>query len=234
MSFNKNIKITITLIVIVLLQFVGSIVFAKDKDLIQINGFEIIINNDVGADDRNKIIEQLKLNIGDVNRIFDSTVLVKLKKCKIFITKNGLPNGATVYHQSAEWLKENGKDPAMAHGIEIGNIKNFIEWNNLNQPSILIHELAHFWMDVIIGNNDLEIEQNYNRIASTKKYDSVEYNLGGIKRAYALTNKYEYFAESSEAFFGRNDFYPFDRNDLKSYDLNTFELIKNKWTIPKK
>ena len=42
-------------------------------------------------------------------------------------------------------------------------------------------------------------------------------------RAYALTTPQEYFAEGTEAFFGRNDFFPYDRAELRRHDpdLNT-------------
>jgi hypothetical protein len=39
----------------------------------------------------------------------------------------------------------------------------------------------------------------------------------------------EYFAESSEAFFGKNDFYPFVRSELKQHDPEMFELLKTLW-----
>ena len=38
------------------------------------------------------------------------------------------------------------------------------------------------------------------------------------EKAYALTSATEYFAESTEAFFGTNDFYPFVRPELKEHD----------------
>jgi hypothetical protein len=40
-------------------------------------------------------------------------------------------------------------------------------------------------------------------------YDKVRYIHGGEKKAYATTDPKEYFAEISEAYFGKNDFYPF-------------------------
>lgn len=49
------------------------------------------------------------------------------------------------------------------------------------------------------------------------------------KEAYALTNELEYFAELSEAYLGRNDFYPYVRKDLEKYDPKGYELMKNTW-----
>ena len=53
------------------------------------------------------------------------------------------------------------------------------------------------------------------------RYDHVKRWTGAeevIERAYAMTNFKEYFAEDTEAYFGRNDFQPFDREELRQMD----------------
>jgi hypothetical protein len=59
----------------------------------------------------------------------------------------------------------------------------------------------------------------------------VSHNMGGKQKAYALTNRFEYFAESTEAFFGKNDFFPYNQDDLKGFDFLTYLLIKEKWQV---
>ena len=44
-----------------------------------------------------------------------------------------------------------------------------------------------------------------------------------------MSNAKEYFAESTEAYFGVNDFYPFNRDDLKKHDPRMFELLGKLW-----
>jgi len=39
----------------------------------------------------------------------------------------------------------------------------------------------------------------------------------------------EYFAESTEAYFGTNDFYPYVRSELKEHDPNMFNLLGTIW-----
>ena len=46
-----------------------------------------------------------------------------------------------------------------------------------------------------------------------------------------MTNEKEYFAESTEAFFGTNDFYPFVRAELKEYDPDMFALLCEVWGV---
>ena len=55
---------------------------------------------------------------------------------------------------------------------------------------------------------------------------------GGSKRAYALNNVQEFFAEMSEAYFGRNDFFPFTRGELQEHDPEICALIERLWTQP--
>ena len=54
---------------------------------------------------------------------------------------------------------------------------------------------------------------------------------GRRERHYALNNPKEYFAETTEAFFGVNDFYPFVRAELKEFDPAMFELLGEVWAV---
>ena len=46
-----------------------------------------------------------------------------------------------------------------------------------------------------------------------------------------MSTPMEYFAESTEAFFGTNDFYPFDRADLQKHDSLMAKLIAELWEV---
>ncbi|MBM3867292.1 MAG: zinc-dependent peptidase, partial [Verrucomicrobia bacterium] len=46
---------------------------------------------------------------------------------------------------------------------------------------------------------------------------------------YGLTNHKEYFAEATEAFFYRNDFYPFVRAELKEHDATMHDVLAKIW-----
>ena len=41
-----------------------------------------------------------------------------------------------------------------------------------------------------------------------------------------MTTPQEYFAELTEACFGKNDFYPFNRNELKEHDPGGYVVIE--------
>jgi len=61
------------------------------------------------------------------------------------------------------------------------------------------------------------------------KYDNVKHWVGSTVKHYGKTNKTEYFAECTEAFFSsdffRNDMYPFYRHQLKEFDRDGFDMV---------
>ena len=44
-----------------------------------------------------------------------------------------------------------------------------------------------------------------------------------------MTDPMEYFAECTEAFFSRNDFYPFNRTELQQHDPDVDALLVRLW-----
>jgi Mlc titration factor MtfA (ptsG expression regulator) len=103
-------------------------------------------------------------------------------------------------------------------------------------PNFTLHELAHAFHDRFLpgGFENPEIKAAYNRAKASGAYDRVErWNGDGksktTERAYAMTNPMEYFAEITEAFFSRNDFYPFDREELRQHDPEMERLLRRLW-----
>jgi len=60
-------------------------------------------------------------------------------------------------------------------------------------------------------------------------YDKVLLYTGREVRHYAATNHKEYFAEGTEAFFYRNDFYPFVAAELQRHDPTLYDLLLDIW-----
>ena len=114
--------------------------------------------------------------------------------------------------------------------MEIANSENFLKWT-LDQPWMVMHELAHSYHHCILGYDNSEIREAYNKAVDSKKYESVQHISGKSRRAYALNNDQEYFAECTEAIFGTNDFYPFVRSELKQHDRQMYELLRKLWKI---
>jgi hypothetical protein len=66
------------------------------------------------------------------------------------------------------------------------------------------------------------------------RYEQVRHWDGKIVKAYATTNQMEYFAETTEAYFGSNDFFPFVRGELQVADPEGYALMVKVWGTPVK
>jgi hypothetical protein len=174
----------------------------------------------------NKAYIQLEKDLSQVEQLIPAKHLRKLKKVKIWISFNTQAGAA--YHPSEQWLRENGRNPKMAKGIEIQNAQNYLDWLK-SQPMIILHELSHAYHHQVLGYNNKAILVAFNKAKKEGLYDSVEYIAGGKKRAYAMSNEKEYFAELTEAYFGKNDFFPFTKKELKTHDPIGYELINKSW-----
>jgi Mlc titration factor MtfA (ptsG expression regulator) len=82
---------------------------------------------------------------------------------------------------------------------------------------------------------NLEIKAAYDKAKASGKYDRVERKDSEgrihVDRAYAMTTPQEYFAEATEAYFSRNDFFPFNRDELKKHDPEIFALLEKIWSL---
>ncbi len=97
---------------------------------------------------------------------------------------------------------------------------------------LMLHELAHAYHHQILGFEYPRIKQLFDAAEASGTYDAVTRWDGKTERAYAMSNPKEYFAESSEAYFGRNDFYPFNRKQLRLHDPKMYELVGQLWNDP--
>jgi len=136
------------------------------------------------------------------------------------------------FHPSAEWLKRNSNLPEKAECVEIYKAKEYLQRRGY-MPWVILHELSHslHWH---ISYEHEGIKRWYKRAMDSGLYGEVPFILGGTRPAYAATNQMEYFAESSEAYWGLNDFFPFSREELKEFDPAGFEMCETIWNLDAK
>lgn len=133
------------------------------------------------------------------------------------------------YHPEVRVLVARGQDPIKAKSIEIYRVEDYLEWRTF-QPWMIFHEYSHAFHHHI-GAHRKDVKQCYQHAISSGLYQSVPYILGGQTKHYGASNMHEYFAENSEAFFGKNDYYPFNRKQLKEYDPRCFNLLSKLWSL---
>lgn len=120
----------------------------------------------------------------------------------------------------------------MAQAVEFTNVRIF-EAEVRRMPAFVLHELAHAYHHRVIGHDHAGIKAAFAKAKAGGTYDRVErQDAEGrkhLERAYALTNAQEYFAESTEAFFCRNDFFPYTREQLRAHDPEMCAVLADVW-----
>ncbi len=201
----------------------------------QIEGWKIYVHKDLLTGKKelgDKALNLLRVKLYDVNRVVPPKALADLHKIPIWISvKDRLGrHPCAAYHPSSGWLKSNGYNPDKARSVDIMNAGTFVRWTQ-GQPAMVLHELAHGYHHHFLpgGYGNKELAAAFKKMVAGKKYESVLYFTGGKKRAYAMNNPQEYFAELSEAYFGTNDFYPFVRAQVATHDGDMYKLLKKLW-----
>jgi dipeptidyl-peptidase-4 len=206
---------------------------AADYQSRTIQGWTVFVEKSLDTHPRKaQALELLDKKLAEVTTLVPAAALPKLKVVPIWMSRNVAPGAC--YHPSVDWLKQNGRVVEMARSIEFQNVDHFLDWS-AGQPLMVLHELAHAWQDreAPQGYGNEVVERAFEAAKASGKYEKVRYVGGGEKKHYALTNPMEYFAECSEAYFGKNDFQPFDRAELKAFDPGGFEMVEKVWGIAK-
>lgn len=181
-------------------------------------------------------IALLKRQLEEVSRVVPKAALKDLHQVKLYLSPEypGVRPRAE-YHPGKKWLVDHGRDPEMVRSIEFSNIRIF-EAETRRMPNFALHELAHAYHHQFLpkGYQNERIRSAFRRAAASGKYDQVRRRDSDGRvtqdRAYAITNPQEYFAETTEAYFSRNDFFPFDRRQLQTHDPFGARMIEDLWS----
>lgn len=179
--------------------------------------------------------EELTVQLVNIERVMPDEPLAKLRSIPVWVHTNDIQTTCMAFHPAAEYLEAHHMDPQMAHGVEIGNAKNFVSWT-YEQPWMVLHELSHGYHFLFVPNgyDNAVVKAAYDAAMAAHRYDRVRHWDGRMVKAYATTNPMEYFAETTEAYFGTNDFYPFVRGELIQADPDGYALMKKVWGAPVK
>ena len=201
-----------------------------------VQGFTVMVHPDVAKHpaEAKAAFAELDAQLKKVRATVPAKPLAALKTVKFWVEWDAKTKGAAEFHVSKGWLKDNGYNPEKVGGVEINNLKNFVDWSRRGQPWMVLHELAHAYHFGTLGDTYAPLQAAYKQAMERKLYDNVGYVFGGKQKAYAATNAGEYFAELSEAYFGKNDFAPYTRAELKTHDPVGYALMQKAWGEPAK
>jgi len=192
-------------------------------------GFTVNVNPDlVGKDVTNRGLDLLSADLAKITKLLSPVQVGRLRKVPIWIQYKLDTESGMWYHESKEWLVANGYPEELEKAVEIADLNSYYDQREI-QPYSVLHELAHAFNDLYLSNMQVKLKAAYNNAVKSRKYDKVERTGSGIERAYALTNEKEYFAELTEAYFGKNDYFPFNREQLETFDPMGYALMQAAW-----
>jgi len=177
-----------------------------------------------------RILKSLEWRLANIRAVVRPHVLAKLQGFNIVLD---LSHGKLVpmqYHSEVDWLKENGYAADLVNCVHIPAAAELLEPRQINvQPWCVLHELAHAYHDQVLGFDEARIRDAYTAYKASGHGDSALLITGEHVRHYALTNHMEFFAEMTEAYFGTNDFYPFNRAELMQAEPALYQLLATIW-----
>lgn len=215
----------------------------EDYETRRIRGFKVHVNraliepgpgHDPGLLDRTLLL--LEHDLAVIEEIVPGPAFELLRGVSVWVEAQGavVPGGMSgrgmCFHASTDWVTSHGLLAQKTGGVEIVRAADFSVWRR-NQPFMTFHEFAHAYHH-LLGVDDAPVAAAYEAAKASGAYDAVDRNTEtGPVRAYAMTNRMEYFAELSEAMFGLNDFYPYSRRQLAAHDPGGLAAVEALWNL---
>lgn len=172
----------------------------------------------------------LGMRLADIRLVVAPDRLAKLQRVPIRLDRTHGRLPTMQYHPNPDWLTGHGYDVALAKGVHIPDARRFIDpHHQQRQPWCVFHELAHAYHDQVLGFDQAAVRAAWQQAVDSHRYDQVLLINGRTARHYALTDHKEFFAEMSEAYFGVNDFFPFNRAELHQENPACYRMMAEIW-----
>ncbi|MDG2424507.1 MAG: hypothetical protein P8M22_11060 [Phycisphaerales bacterium] len=208
----------------------GAYTPTADYHRLDMHGWPVLVNPSLDARPQLKAdtLALLDDHLYRITRKIPQPALDRIRQIEIWVELDMHKTACMCYHVSKDWLIPNGYNPDKEGSVEVGNAQAFLDWTQ-GQPWMVLHELAHGYHDQVFGYDDPAIKAAWQAKVDEGDYDEVLHISGKPRKHYALTNQMEYFAETTESYFGCNDFYPFVRGELMQADPKGVELMEATW-----
>ena len=198
----------------------------------EVAGFTVLLNPMVAEQTSlaEQLMESIELQISGLTAQLPATRITELQKTFIWVELDDEADKASIYHSSPDWIVASAGNRDKVGHIEIVNAGNFVKWSRDRQSSILLHEYIHAFHHKVLGAENQSVIDAFEQVQLRRMYDQIEHSSGVVGPGYASLNPLEYFAEISEAYFGYNDYFPFNRSQLKAHDPFGHDLVETLWS----
>ncbi len=197
-----------------------------------LNGFNVLIWDDafeINPTMTNQAKNLLEDKLYDFTQLnIDQTKIDSLQTVPIFLDWNTSDVSIATYYKS----NTIGTISQKFKCIAIRNIGFFIA--SANNENVVVHELAHAYHDQFASSSDnYTINNAYNNAVTNNLYQNIwTLDAGGnyfmTDEPYLMTNRDEYFAELTEAYFDINVTFPFFYTQI-SYDPDAVNMLTSIW-----
>jgi hypothetical protein len=180
-----------------------------------------------------RVLRCLEGKLADIKVVLPAEKVAKLQSVVIVLDLEHGNLGSMQYHPSAGWLKSNGYSTTLEKCVHIPRAADLPTKRNIReQPWVILHELAHAYHDQVLSFEEPRIKEAFEKYKKSGRGDKTLLFNGDRVKHYALTTPMEFFAEMTEAYFGVNDFFPFNRAELKESEPEIFALLQHIWEQP--
>ncbi|MGC6564835.1 MAG: metallopeptidase [Akkermansiaceae bacterium] len=182
------------------------------------------------AEEGERALKMLANHLQRIEILMPEEPLAKMKKLEIWLEHDHPELKSMQYHPGAKWLTDRGYDPRLAKKVHVTRAAALFSRDQmLNHPAVILHELAHAYHDQVLGFDDKSVIAAYKGAMQRGILENVKLFNGNTVRHYGATNHKEYFAEATEAYLYRNDFYPFVAAELRESDPEGFKVMRDVW-----
>jgi len=200
-----------------------------------IEGFRVRVDERLlpgGADDEvgHAALAFLAAKLAEVRIVVPADKLECLRQVTIVLEASCGDLHAMQYHPSGDWLEAHGYPRDLAKCVHLPRAADVATRRNVNeQPWVVLHELAHAYHDQVLGFDEPRIVAAWEAFKTDGRGEATLLFDGSRTRHYGLTDHKEFFAEMTEAYFGSNDFHPFNRAELKMDHPAIHALLADIW-----
>jgi len=200
-----------------------------------IDGFRVLVDDKLlpGGPDEARggdALSFLAAKLAEIRIVVPPDKLERLQDVTLVLDASCGDLRSMQYHPNADWLEAHGYPRSLEKCVHLPRAADVATRRNVNeQPWVILHELAHAYHDQVLGFDEPRILAAWEAFKADGRGDATLLFDGSRVKHYGLTDHKEFFAEMTEAYFGSNDFHPFNRAELKTDYPDIFALLTAIW-----
>jgi dipeptidyl-peptidase-4 len=198
-----------------------------------VSGWDVIVEDTIWLERPKLTREVLGLldeSLQRIARALPPAAVERLRAIPIYVTDTKSGRGGVAHvHTTAAWLIANGEDERKVFAVDVCDPERLEKYLSYQRWMILNDLSLAYLGRYFTAGEKIELWDLHKRALAEGKYGILPY-MNEMRRSWASSSPPAYFAEASEAYWGKNEAFPFDRKDLQEYDPKMYEFVERVWT----